>query len=48
MKREVETVRAQGLAMEIRLHEAEQELVRTERAAAEHDALQSKLLEQMV
>ena len=47
MKQEVKIVRAQGLAMETQLCEAEQELVRTERAVAEYEALQSKLLEQM-
>ena len=33
--------------METRLREVEQELVRTGKSAAEHEALQSKLLEQL-
>ena len=33
--------------METRLHEVEQELARTGKSAAEHEALQSKLLEQL-
>ena len=33
--------------METRLREVEQELVRTGRSAAEHQVLQSKLLEQL-